>query len=184
MILLKKMKLKKIKISILGFFLIALIACNEEPIKLDYCKMISEDQSYVNNDKSDMVKFKVDKAERHKIFKKNFDLIMQKTKQEGFPYISLNNYQKDSCKERAILMTMIHTAQSNPNIFFSKKYADLFKREIDKGNIEKELLERSSIITAKTIDLCDELKPNIEYATKKWGIDLHIFNEANFIACK
>ena len=114
------MKLKKMKISIIGFFLLGLIACKEDPIKLDYCKMISEDQSYVNTDKSDMVKFKADKAERHKIFVNNFELIMRKTKQEGFPYVSLNNYQKDSCKYSAVTMTMIHTAQSNPNVFFSK----------------------------------------------------------------
>jgi hypothetical protein len=178
------MKSIGIKISTLGFFLIGLVACKENPIQLDYCKMISEDQSFVNTDKSDMKSFQADKAERHKIFKKNFDLIMQKTKQEGFPYVSLDNYPKDSCKYWAVSMTMIHTAQSNPGVFFSKQYADLFKREMDKGNIEKKLLEQSSMITAKTIDLCDELKPTIEYATKKWGIDSDIFKEANFIQCK
>ena len=171
------------KILIIGL-LCVVISCNEAPIKLDYCKMISEDQSYVNTDKSDMLKFRADKVERHKIFKKNFDLIIQKTKQEGFPFISLNNYQKDSCKYWAVSMTMIHTAQSNPKVFFSKKYVDLFKLEMDKGNIEKKLLEKSSIITARTIDLCPELKPKVEYATKKWEIDSDIFEEANFIRCK
>jgi hypothetical protein len=160
------------------------IACGQEALILDYCKMISEDQSYVNTDKSDMVNFKADKAKRHEIFKKNFDLLMMKTKQAGFPYVSLNNYQQDSCKYWAVSMTMIHTAQSNPSLFFNKKYAKLFKREMDKGNIEKKLLRQASTITAKTIDLCETIKPNIKYATELWGIDYSIFEEANFIKCE
>ena len=85
------MKLKGVKLLSIGLFLFGLVACKEEPIILDYCKMISEDQSYVNTDKSDMVKFNADKKERHKIFKKNFELIIRKTKQAGFPYVSLNS---------------------------------------------------------------------------------------------
>ena len=172
-----------IRILIIGFFISGIISCKEDAIILDYCKMFSEDQSHVNTDKSDMVEFNADKAERHKIFKKNFDLIIQKTEQEGFPFVSLNNYPKDSCKYFAVSATMIHTAQSNPDVFFSKKYADLFKREMDRGNIEKKLLEQSSLFTAKTIDLCNELKPKIEYAINKWGIDSEIFKEAKFINC-
>lgn len=168
----------------IGFFLLGLIACHEQSIILDYCKMLSEDQSYVNTDKTEMVKFKADKEERHKIFKRNFELIIKKTNKEGFPYVSLNNSSIDSCKFWAVSMTMIHTAQSDPDVFFSKKYADLFKRELDKGNLEKRLLEQPSIITAKTIDLCDELKPDIDYAIKLWGIKSDIFDEANFINCR
>ena len=161
-----------------------LVACKQEPIELDYCKMIEEDQSYVNNDKSDMVKFNADKSERHKLFAKNFDLIMQKTNHDGFPKTSLTSYPKDSCKYWAVSMTMIHTAQSNPKLFFGRKCADLFKTEMDKGNIERKLLEQSSIITAKTIDLCEDLKSRIEYATKIWGLESQIFDTANFINCR
>ncbi len=183
MIVFKKMKGIGIKLLIIGFYLTGFIACKEEPINLDYCKMISEDQSHVNTDKSDMVKFNADKAERQNKFKKNFELIMQKTEQEGFPFVSLNNYPQDSCKYWAVSMTLIHTAQSRPNLFFSKKYADIFKSEVDKGNIERRLLEQSSIITAKTMELCDHLKPEIKYALKLWGIKSDIFDEANFIKC-
>ena len=172
-----------IRILIVAFFITGIIACKEEPIALDYCKMISEDQSYVNTDKSNMVKFKADKVERHKIFKKNFELIMKKTDQDGFPYISLNNYPQDSCKYWAVSMTMIHTAQSNPQNFFSKKYVDLIKQEMDKGNIEKKLLKQSSEITARTIELCTKLKPKIEYALNRWELESTIFNEANFVKC-
>jgi hypothetical protein len=159
------------------------MACKKESVELDFCKMISEDQLYVNNDKSNMEKYNMDKIERHRLFKKNFNLIMLKTKQEGFPSISLSNAQADSCKFWAVSMTMIHTAQSEPNVFFSKKYVDVFKEEMDKGNLEKELLRRSSITTAMTIDLCEALKPNIKYATKTWDIDPKIFTEAKFITC-
>jgi hypothetical protein len=169
---------------IVAIYLSGLIACNEAPINLDYCKMISEDQLHVNNDKSDTLKYKADRAERYKTFKKNFELIMQKTKQEGFPYVSINNFAEDSCKYWAVSMTMIHTAQSNPELFFSKEYADLFKREMEQGNLERELLERSSIITARTMELCNELKPKLEYAIKTWEIRSNTFDEANFINCR
>lgn len=174
----------EIKALVIGFFLTGLLACQEAVVNLDYCKMISEDQSYINTNKTDLVNFEADRTERDEIIKRNFELIMHKTKQEGFPSITLNNSPKDSCKHWAVLMTMIHTAQSNPNTFFSKEHADLFKREMDKGNIEKKLLVQSSIITARTIDLCSELKPKIAYATKKWGIDFDIFNKTRFIPCK
>lgn len=176
--------MKVLKMVMVAIYLSGLIACSEGPIPLDYCKMISEDQLHVNNDKSDSLKYQADRAERYETFEKNFELIMQKTRQDGFPYVSLNNYTEDSCKYWAVSMTMIHTAQSNPGKFFSKKYADLFKNEMEKGNLERELLERSSIITAKTMDLCDELKPDIEYAVKTWGIRSNIFDEANFINCR
>jgi len=175
---------KVIRAIAIFFFLMGLFGCKYEPVVLDYCKMISDDQTFVNTDKSDMVKFNADRKKRHKIFKKNFDLIMKKTKQDGFPYVSLNNYSQDSCKYWAVSMTMIHTAQSNPKLFFSKDYVDLFKTEMNKGNIEKKLLIQSSQITAKTIDLCNNLKPKIKYALDKWELDSMLFDEANFIECK
>jgi hypothetical protein len=167
----------------IALILCGFLSCNNEPISLNYCKMIEEDQSFVNTDKTDMNQFNLDKIERHKLFKKNFELLMMKTKQDGFPKVSLNNFKQDSCKYFAITMTMIHTAQSNPNVFFSEKYANLFKREMDKGNIEKKLLTQSATITAKTIDLCKDIKPDIKFAVELWGIDFSIFNEANFIDC-
>lgn len=174
----------RIRISIIGILTILIMSCKNEPIKLDYCKMIAEDQTFVNTDKSDMEQFDSDKLKRREIFKKNFNLIMEKTRQDGFPFVSIENYQNDSCKYWAVSMTMIHTAQSNPELFFSKKYANIFKSELDKGNIERRLLEQSSIITSKTIELCEELQSEIKYATNLWGIDYSIFNDAKFIKCK
>lgn len=173
-----------IKTTIIGFVLVSLMACKEKTIALDYCKMIAEDQSYVNTNPSDSINFKADKAKRGKIFEKNFALVINKTKQEGFPYINLKNPQEDSCKYWAVSMTMIHMAQSKPAVFFSKKYVNLFKHELDKGNIEKKLLQRASLITARTIDLCEELKPQIEYASKQWAMDIDLFKQANFINCE
>ncbi len=146
--------------------------------------MIADDQAFVNTDKSDLERFNSDKLKRRKIFKKNFDLIMDKTRQDGFPFVSIENYQRDSCKYWAVSMTMIHTAQSNPEVFFSKKYTEIFKSELDKGNIERKLLEQSCIITAKTNELCEELQSNIKYATDLWEIEYSIFDEAKFIKCK
>ena len=45
---------RKIEFGILGIGLVMISqsSCAEKIIELDYCKMISEDQSYVNSDKS------------------------------------------------------------------------------------------------------------------------------------
>lgn len=173
-----------LKTSFLAIALATLMACHKKPLTLDYCQMIAADKTHVNMDKSDMVKFEADQAERAKIFKRNFDWIMQKTEREGFPGVSMKNRQADSCQYWAVTMTMLHTAQSNPELFFSKRYAKLFKSEMDKGNLEKVLLFQSSTLTAKTIDLCEELKPDIEYALKIWGLEPQIFDKATFITCR
>ncbi|MEM6316139.1 MAG: hypothetical protein AAF960_00630 [Bacteroidota bacterium] len=168
----------------IGLLLFLSLSCKEVQVELDYSKMIAEDQLYVNTDKSDIKKYNADKLKRKAIFKRNFELIIDKTKQSGFPYVSLENHQLDSCKYWAVSMTMIHTAQSNPELFFSDKYSKIFKAELEKGNLERTLLEQSSIITAKTIDLCEDLKPQMKSAAKLWGVDYSVFEEANFVSCK
>lgn len=172
------------KILTLGIFVLLLNSCDSKPIELDYCKMIAEDQSFVNNDKSNLEQYNLDKSKRKEIIKNNFALIMEKTKQDGFPLVSLNTYSVDSCKYWTITMTMIHIAQSDPELFFSEKYSKIFESELKKGNMERNLLEKASVITAKTIELCEEWKPKIKYATDLWGINYSIFDAAKFIKCK
>lgn len=172
-----------VSLATITLFILVLFSCKQDPIYIDYCKMIDDDQSFVNTNKRDLEQYNADKLERHKIFKKNFDMLMRKTAQDGFPYVALENLPQDSCKYWAVSMTMIHTAQSNPTVFFSKKYADLFKREMDEGNLEEQTLKRSVEITAKTIELCENIKSDIQYAVGVWGIDYSVFDEANFVAC-
>lgn len=165
------------------FLLLLQLSCSEEKIVLDYCTMIAEDQLHVNQDKSDMDRFNADRKKRHKIFEKNFDLLMQKTRQDGFPFVSLQTYAADSCKYWAVTMTMLHTAQSDPAKFFSKKYARIFQAELNKGNIEKSLLEKSCTLTANTIALCEDLKPDIRRSVEMWGVDFAVFEVADFVKC-
>ena len=162
---------------------IGLLSCKSSPIVIDYCEMIKSDQSFVNTDKSDMDQFNADRQARHKIFNSNFDAIMQLTSQEGFPYVSLSTYPADSCKYWAVTMTMIHTAQADPEVFFSKKVAKIFETEMKKGNLEKGLLEKSCIISSRTSEFCEHLRTDIQYATKLWGLKPDIFDESKFVEC-
>ena len=146
--------------------------------------MIKLDQSYVNTDKSNLSKFKSDKEKRSKLIKKNFELLIKKTKQTGFPNVFLGQPNKDSCMNGAVTMTMIHTAQTSPDKFYGNTIAELFKIELVNGNLDKELLKRSSIVTAMTIELCDNLKPRIEKTLELWDLDKDIFKQAEFINCE
>lgn len=177
------MSISKTEILFYWALLMSLLACQAKPVHLDYCQMIQDDQSYVNQDKSDMEKFESDKAKRAVLFAKNFDMLMAKTVADGFPRIHENGVTDDSCMKRAVQATMIHTAQSDPELFFGSYVATLFNKEIGKGNLDREVLRRSSIITARTIDLCKSLKPQIEIALRLWSLDPSIFQSARFVDC-
>ena len=165
-------------------FFSSLISCNEKSIDLDYCKMLSDDQSNVNWDKSNMMKFDDDKIKRNKKIINNFKLLIDESKINGFPRVNLDFSSPDSCKNRAVTMTMIHIAQINPNLFFGDKYSKLFKTEIDKGNLDKELLRRSSIVCFRTEEICEFLKPKIEIALNLWDIHSSILKHAKFVKCE
>ena len=168
-------------ITITGIAFLGLLSCNEQTIDLDYCKMIAEDQSFVNTDKSDMETFNADKASRKKLIEKNFDLLVQKTRQSGFPMIQ--DESMESCKSRAVTMTMLHGAQTLPELFFSEPYVALFKAEMDKGNLERKILLIASTLTARTVELCDGQQPEIEAALALWELDVSLFAEAKFMHC-
>ena len=61
---------RKIEFGILGIGLvmISLSSCAHQIIELDYCKMIFEEQSYVNSDKSVMQRYLSGQKARHQIF--------------------------------------------------------------------------------------------------------------------
>jgi len=163
--------------------ILSILSCQNEAITLDYCKMIKDDQSYVNTDKSNMSQFISDKEKRSKLIKQNFNLLIKKTKQTGFPNLNIHQMNIDTCKNRAVTMTMIHASQTNPKQFYDKKLAKLFKKEIENGKLDKEILRKSSIITARTIELCSDYKSEIEKALELWDIDPQIFAQAKFIDC-
>lgn len=90
---------------------------------------------------------------------------------------------KDSCQNRAITMTMIHIAQSEPDQFYGSEVASLFKAELTNGNLDKDILIRSSIVAAKTMEFCNDSRLTINRALELWGLDNNIFEEAKFIDC-
>lgn len=165
------MKKKIFTVLLLGFFL---IHCGlKKSIKLDYCKMLEEDQSHVNNDKSNMEQYRKDSNLRDAIFYKNFQSIIELTLEEGFPDV---NMTKDSCLNSAVYMTMIHTAQSNPKLFFSNEIVALFKEELKNESLDKQLLNTSTLMGYLSNETEEEIKLMIDVAIKTWNID----REKNF----
>ena len=169
--------------SLVCFFFILNISCNEKQIEIDYCKMLERDQSFVNNDKSNIEEFNSDKAKRAVLINQNFELLIKKTKQSGFPNIQNNQTLKDSCLERAVTITMIHKSQIDPDQFYGKSMVKLFKNELEKGNLDNEILKKSCLITAMTTDLCENLRPRMKSALALWKLDKELLGKAKFISC-
>jgi|GEM_PF-1387940 len=151
--------------------------------KLDYCQMLADDQSYVNNDKSDIEKYNSDRAKRSELLERNFELLIGEIRANGFPDISITGNQIDSCKNRAITITMIHAAQGKPEVFFGMENARLFQKELSNGNLDREVLRRATIIAVRTNDFCENLKPMISKSCELWGLDFSIFDQSSFVAC-
>lgn len=160
-----------------------LFGCKENVKDLDYCFIHETDQSFVNTDKSDMVKFQEDKLKRAALIKQNFKDLIHYAEASGFPFVTTNMAMLDSCKYRAVTMTMIHAAQIQPEVFFSQKNIKLFKKELAKGNIRPELLKASIIALVKVYDICSTLKSRIEYALNEWEFKNSLIKDAKFINC-
>ena len=171
----------------LGIFLFAVVficfGCQRKPYELDYCKMLKDDQSFVNQDKSDMAKFESDRAKRAELLAMNFDLLLAKTYLDGFPTIHKIITTTDTCKRQAVQITMIHAAQSNPKLFFSEGVVSIFQKELKKGNLDVDVLRKAVIISARTKEFCSALKPKINAALDAWELSQSLFQEARFVEC-
>lgn len=161
---------ESIKCSLV-LFLLVFFACGKKIVDLPYCEMHEHDQSYVNTDKSDLQKYENDRSNRLKLIENNFELLINYSKRNGFPFVEPNLSVLDSCKYWAVTMTMLHTAQTRPEHFFSKKMSIFFKKEIDKGFLPKDLLEKCLILTTKTTTLSKDEQLDLASAAKLWSID-------------
>ena len=169
---------------IIGVIIIANIGCNSnKPIEIDYCKMLTRDQSYVNREELDPVKRESNREKRKEIFIENYDQIIQLTKQKGFPNINFEDLPQDSCKYWAVTATLIHMAQSKPEIFFSEKTISLFKDEMNKGNLEPEDLTPAFRLSFTTNEFCEDLKETINKAVQVWEMKPHVNQEPKFKKC-
>jgi len=146
--------------------------------------MIEADQSFVNNDRSDLQLFEADRTKRKAIIHANFDLLLEVTNQDGFPIITETDKEEQTCRYRALTMTMIHAAQLFPERFFGPSCIAVFSGELEVGRLDRALLERASFVTIRTMEICEELEPQILQALKSWRLDPTLLQGASFISCE
>ena len=80
-------------------------------------------------------------------------------------------------------MTMLHSAQIQPEVFFSKSNASLFQHEITNGNLKVSMLEKCVILLVMTEEICRSIQSDLASAVKLWGLDLNILSQGNFVDC-
>lgn len=157
------------KWGVLFFFVILAYGCHRgSPSELPYCSMNSRDQSFVNNNKKDIEKYNKDREKRLRLIEENYEMLMGYARRNGFPYIDFSTQESDSCKFWAVTMTMLHAAQGIPS-FYSEKSIRFFKKEMDKGNITKQLLEQCLIVADRTTT---DFEAEIKRASEAWGVSV------------
>jgi len=168
---------------ILPLMSLILFHCKNQKIELDFCKIVELDQSFVSKDKSNMAKFESDRRNRRKLFKKNFEELIVLAKGSGFPNADLINEPKDTCISYAITLTLIHIAQSKPDLLFNKETIDLLGKELENGNLNSRDLAPAYQMSIMTTEFCNALKDKIEYASEVWGFDKKLIGKAKFKNC-
>ena len=165
-------------------FMINLTACKtNKAVELDYCKMLTKDQSHLNEVVIDPNKRKENTSLRNKGFEENFQQILVLTKQQGFPNVSFEELPKDSCKYWAVTATLIHMAQTKPEVFFSEEITSLFKAEITKGNLDSEDLMPAYRISFTSNEFCQKLEASINQAIQTLGMEPHLNGSPSFKKC-
>ena len=129
------------RILILLNLILIFLSCKnsdtDSKIELDYCKMLELDQSYVNSDTTDRVKQNSDRLKRHNLIKNNFKDLIQYSSQNGFPEMgSLKATGIDSCRNWAVFITIFHIGQIEPKLLFEDETINVFKNEIENGNLK------------------------------------------------
>jgi hypothetical protein len=154
-----------------------------KPIELDFCSMLVTDQSHLNDGVTDPDKWKENNSLRKKSFEENFQQILELTKQQGFPNVSFEELPKDSCKYWAVTATLIHMAQTKPEVFFSEEITTLFKEEMNKGNLDSEDLTPAYRISFTSNEFCQKLEASINQAIQTLGMEPHLNGSPTFKKC-
>jgi hypothetical protein len=132
--------------------------------------MLKNDQSYFFDPTlSDSANYQ-NRELRKEIFKENLKDLILFTELIGFPTIESKYTQQDSCRYWAISGTLIHNAQANKDVFFSKPIIDIFKREIKKGNLKRDILY-PAIKLGLMGKVCDSLHENVLLALESWNFN-------------
>jgi hypothetical protein len=150
---------------------------------IDYCKIYEEDQSHIFNPALSKEENQSNLQIRKEIFLKNFDVLMTETKKNGFPNVNQKNREHDECRYDAVLATLIHICQTRPDIFYSEMTRSIFIREIEKGNLSRDLLF-TPIKIASHQKICEYLREDIETSITAWKLDSSLFENMEFVDCK
>lgn len=175
----EKLNTKYLMILVATIFL----GCHQND-KIDYCKMLERDQSFVNRDTTDMIRLEADRAMRHELIKNNFRQLIEYSRQNGFPEMGkLNVSGLDSCRNWAVFMTIFHIGQIEPNLFFEDETVSLIKNEIENGN-----LKSSSIFTSlregfNGHEFCESRRDEIYSALDSWDIPIDELPSIRFKKC-
>ncbi len=160
------------KIEILLCLFLLIISCTqkEKKIELDYCQMIAEDQD--------------DTKDRYEAFIRNYQLLIDYTKQNGFPSIDENYLPQDSCKYQAVTFTLVHIAQTAPELLFNNEIIQLFSKEMKKGNLDvSDLYPAFKISSSQGQAFCEALKPYIDASFKAWQMDEELYERFRYEPC-
>ncbi|HMR86644.1 MAG TPA: hypothetical protein PKD51_00745 [Saprospiraceae bacterium] len=171
---------------IISFSIIAVCwSCKlNKKVDLDYCNMLEKDQSHMNEGVTDPDKRKENTSLRNKGFEENFQQILELTKQQGFPNVSFEDLPKDSCKYWAVTATLIHMAQTKPEVFFSEEITTLFKEEINKGNLDSDDLTPAYRISFTSNKFCQNLEASINHAIQTLGMETYLNGSPTFKKCE
>ena len=139
--------------------------------KLDFCRMLQEDQShYCDDDSTHEDSCKKQNKIRMEVFKKNFRAIIACTKQYGFP--NEKNYKDDTCVHGLTLITFIHIAQTYPAMLFNRTTINLLKKELERKNLNDTILHTAILFYTHVGNPTIQCKSMVELALKEWKIDL------------
>jgi hypothetical protein len=164
--------------------IISFTACtSNKSVEWDFCNMLTKDQSHLNDGVTDADKRKENTSLRNKGFEENFLQILELSKQQGFPNVSFEDLPKDSCKYWAVTATLIHMAQTKPEVFFSEEITLLFKEEMNKGNLDSDDLTPAFRMSFATNEFCQNLEASINHAIQTLGMKPHLYGSPIFKKC-
>lgn len=141
--------------------------------KIDFCQMLKADQSnYCLGIEFASDSCIAQRARRYKIFEDNFKVLLQITRKAGFP--NAKNHPLDSCVYDLTIATIVHIAQSKPELMFNNSIITLFEEEIKKENLNKLILFTMFIGYAKYSNPKEKDRPMVELAIVKWKLESEI----------
>ena len=125
----------KYSLSLFAVFVIALLSCKNKK-DIDFCHMLSLDQSHVNYDTSDMEQLEADRKIRKDLIKNNFKEIIDYSRNNQFPEMGeLSATGLDSCRNWAVFITCFHIGQIAPHLYFEEGTVEVLTREMERGQL-------------------------------------------------